>query len=69
MNPYFSIMMPTYNHHEYIGQAIESALSQSMESFELIICNDGSTDNTEHIILQFKDKRIKYIKKDKFYTD
>ena len=64
MNPYFSIMMPTYNHHEYIGQAIESALSQSMESFELIICNDGSTDNTEHIILQFKDKRIKYIKKD-----
>ena len=63
ITPFFSIMMPTYNHQQYIGQAIESALNQTMENFELIICNDGSTDNTEDIIHQFKDQRIKYINK------
>ena len=63
-DPCISIMMPSYNHSKYIGQAIESALEQTMENFELIVCNDGSTDSTEDIIHQFKDQRIKYIKKD-----
>lgn len=55
-----SVIMPAYNHEQYIGDAIESVLAQSYSNFELIIINDGSTDNTEQVILAHKDKRIKY---------
>lgn len=46
--------MPAYNYAEYIKQAVQSVLSQTMADWELIIINDGSTDNTREIIRQFK---------------
>ena len=52
--------MPAYNHEAYIAETIESVLSQTHEHLELIIVNDGSTDNTENKILGFNDHRIKY---------
>ncbi|MEZ4878745.1 MAG: glycosyltransferase family 2 protein [Chitinophagales bacterium] len=55
-----SVLMPAYNSETYIYSAIESVLNQSYDNFELIIVNDGSTDNTKDIILSFKDDRIKY---------
>jgi len=58
MNPKFSIIIPTYNHADYLGQAISSALSQSFEDFEVVICNDGSTDNTREIINGFNSPKI-----------
>lgn len=56
-----SVIIPAYNHEMYIGAAIKSILKQSFEDFELIIINDGSTDNTEKEILKFDDSRITYI--------
>lgn len=56
-----SIMMPAYNMAKYIGQAIESVLQQTYERWELIIVNDGSTDNTSQVIAAFVDPRIRVI--------
>ena len=62
--PKVSIILPTYNRAYIIEKAIQSVLNQTYQDFELIIVDDGSTDNTEEIIkkLQEKDKRIRYIK-------
>ena len=57
-----SIVMPAYNAAAYIADAIKSVLAQDYENFELIIINDGSTDNTEEIIRCFKDARLNYIR-------
>jgi glycosyltransferase involved in cell wall biosynthesis len=52
-------MMPAYNAEQYIGQAIESALQQTYPHWELIIVNDGSTDETPDIVARYSDRRIK----------
>lgn len=57
-----SILMPVYNDEGTISKSIMSILDQSYKNFELIIINDGSTDNTELKIKEFKDPRIKYLK-------
>jgi len=59
-NPLVSVIMPAYNAAAYIAEAIESVLIQNYRNFELVIINDGSTDNTEEIALGFKDGRIRY---------
>ena len=58
-NPCISVIIPSYNHASYIGQAIESVLSQSFKSFELLIADDCSTDNSIEIIKKFSDSRIR----------
>jgi glycosyltransferase involved in cell wall biosynthesis len=55
-----SIIIPAYNAASTITDAIASVLNQTFLDFELIIVNDGSTDDTESIILSFSDERIKY---------
>ena len=57
--------MPTWNRGEIISESIQSILSQSYQNWELIICDDGSTDNTSSVVQSFKDKRIKYFKLEK----
>lgn len=59
-----SIIMPIYNRENKISQAIDSVLNQNYKNIELILVNDGSTDNTEEICLKYKkkDKRIIYLK-------
>lgn len=61
MGAFFSIVMPTYNRAGLIGQAIESVLGQSFKEWELVIVDDGSTDNTKEVVLAYNDPRIKYI--------
>ncbi len=58
----FSVIVPTYNRGDRIKQTIESVLTQSYSDFEVIIVDDGSTDNTESIIKSLTDNRIKYYK-------
>jgi glycosyltransferase involved in cell wall biosynthesis len=61
-HPFFSIIIPTYNRAHLITKAIKSVLEQSFQDFELIIVDDASTDNTEEIVAQIKDSRIRYFK-------
>lgn len=60
-----TVLMPVYNGRQYLREAIESILTQSYRNFEFIIINDGSTDDSEEIILSYTDNRIKYIKNEK----
>ena len=61
--PFFSIITPTYNRAHFIMRAIESVLCQSFSNWEMIIIDDGSTDNTEMVVKKVKDPRVRYIKK------
>jgi len=63
-NPLVSVIMPAYNAVDYIMEAIESVLIQNYRNFELVIINDGSTDNTEEVVLGFKDERIRYFRQE-----
>lgn len=54
--------MLTYNRANYISLAIESALAQTYKNFELIILDDGSTDNTTDIVAAYTDTRLRYIR-------
>ena len=58
--PLVSIIIPVHNAGKYITQCLQSVLSQSWKHLEIIIVNDGSTDNSEDIIKSFRDDRIQY---------
>lgn len=61
-----SVLMPVYNPNEKeLRLAIASILNQTFEDFEFIIINDGSTNNSEDVILSYEDSRIRYVKNDK----
>ena len=53
-NPLVSYIIPSYNHALYIGKAIESVLNQTYEPIELIVVDDGSTDNTREVLEKYK---------------
>ena len=59
--PLISVMMPTYNNAKYIKQAIESIYAQNYDNIEIIVVDDGSTDNTKEIVQQYKDIKYFYI--------
>lgn len=57
-----TVYIPTYNYAKYIANAIESVLYQTMQDWELIVINDGSTDNTNEILKKYEnDARIRII--------
>lgn len=61
--PYFSIVIPVYNKEKFVSKTVESVLDQTFTDYEIIIVNDGSTDQSESKILAFNDARIKYFPK------
>jgi len=63
-NPTITVLMPAYNAGNYIHEAIASVLAQSFADFELLIINDGSTDQTMEVISSFADERIVVISQD-----
>jgi len=63
--PTFSIILATYNRAHLLPRAISSVLSQSYENYELLIVDDGSTDNTKQVVHSFNDQRIRYYSKEK----
>lgn len=56
VNMKVSIVIPCYNHKEYIKESINSALNQTYEDKEIIVVNDGSTDESLQVIQEYKDK-------------
>lgn len=56
-----SIIIPSYNHEKYIGEAIQSVINQKYRNWELIVVDDGSKDRSVDIIREFDDNRIKLI--------
>lgn len=60
MKPFFSVVIPTYNRAGELKRAIESVLAQSFTDFEILVMDDGSTDNTASIVSSFNDLRITY---------
>ena len=65
--PLVSICLPLYNGENYIAGALESVLGQTYEEFELVICDDQSTDQTAEIVAEYasRDARIKYFRNEK----
>lgn len=60
---FISIIVPVYNKEQYVSTCIESVLAQSFKNYELIIVNDGSTDNSELVISQYiHNENVRYIK-------
>ncbi|MGM0988632.1 MAG: glycosyltransferase [Pseudomonadota bacterium] len=62
--PLVSIIMPTYNRGSIIHESIATVVDQTYENFELIICDDGSYDETEAVVKRINDDRIIYVKQD-----
>jgi glycosyltransferase involved in cell wall biosynthesis len=60
--PLFSVIIPTYNREAFIEKAARSVLTQTYPNFELLVVDDGSTDNTEKIVSSFRDTRLFYFK-------
>lgn len=66
MTPLVSIIVPCYNQAPYLPDALQSIIGQEYKNWECIIINDGSTDNSEEVALEWikKDKRFKYFFKE-----
>jgi len=62
-SPRVSVIMPAYNAAAFVRAAVDSILAQTFVDFELIILNDGSTDDTQDIIERYDDNRIRLINK------
>lgn len=61
--PLISYVLPTYNRVEWVGEAMQSLLQQSVKEIELIVVDDGSTDGSDELLKWFaeKDKRVKLV--------
>jgi len=64
-HPFFSVIVPTYNQAEYLGEALDSLLAQTDADWEALIVNDGSTDSTPEVLETYskKDKRFRVFHK------
>lgn len=59
--PFFSIVVPTYNRSHLIGPTIRSVLDQTFAGLELLVVDDGSTDDTAAVVRAFADRRLRYL--------
>jgi len=58
--PYISVIIPLYNQSKYVGEGIRSALEQTYKDYEIIVIDDGSTDNSREVVELFGDQ-VRYI--------
>lgn len=65
--PHVSIIMPTYNREKYLPRSIDSVINQTFKDWELIIIDDGSSDNSSELIKNYieNEERIRFIQKQK----
>lgn len=59
--PKVSVIIPTYNRADFLPKTIASVLNQTFDDFELVVVDDGSTDNTRQVVERFRDRRIRYV--------
>jgi len=59
--PSVSVIIPTFNRAHLVGSAIQSVLGQTYQDFEIIVVDDGSTDNTREVVRAFTDPRVIYV--------
>ena len=64
LNDLVSIIMGVYNAEDTLGEAIDSIIDQTYQNWELIICDDGSNDNSLNVVISYADPRIVVIKND-----
>jgi glycosyltransferase involved in cell wall biosynthesis len=64
--PLFSVLIPSYNYARYLGMGIESVLKQSHANFEIVVCDDGSTDSSRDVVRQYagRDRRVKLVEQE-----
>lgn len=65
MSPFFSVIIPLYNKEKYILKTLKTVLNQSFQDFEIIIVNDGSTDNSVDLVNNLANDKIKLIHQEK----
>ena len=65
MEELVSIIMPSYNTAQYIGDSVRSVINQTYTNWELIIVDDCSTDHTDAVVASFQDERIRYFKNER----
>jgi glycosyltransferase involved in cell wall biosynthesis len=61
MDPKISVLLPVYNAERFVSIAIQSILAQTYNDFELLIIDDGSTDDTARILRRFQDDRMRVV--------
>lgn len=64
-NPLISVVIPTYNGKDHLGEAIQSVLDQTYDNFEIIVVDDVSPEDMSVIVLGFADPRVRYIRHDR----
>jgi glycosyltransferase involved in cell wall biosynthesis len=62
-DPFFSIVIPTYNRAALISETLRTVFAQDFRDFEVIVVDDGSTDNTQAVVEAFADDRLQYFKR------
>lgn len=65
--PTVSVIIPTYNRARWLKKSIKSVLNQTYQDFELIVVDDGSTDNTKKVVESFRDERIRFFQQTKAF--
>ena len=60
--PFITVVIPAYNHERFIGDALESVLFQTIQDWELIVVDDGSTDATALVVQQYRDSRFRLLR-------
>ncbi len=65
--PLVSVIIPTFNYGRYLSRAIESVLAQTYTNIEIIVVDDGSTDDTKEIVHKYNDPMISYIRHEHNY--
>jgi glycosyltransferase involved in cell wall biosynthesis len=66
--PYFSVVIPTYNRSELFPLAVRSILNQTFDDYEVIVSDNGSSDATPHVATAFADPRVRYARTPRHFT-